>query len=347
MTHRGLNTTNTKPLASSACPVARAAKCSYRDVTGNPSTVLGGSYGVQPVFAGLARADINEGTTGTLAADHLDLASHEFCVCERERLEFVSPRDPRLAFPSLRLNVGGTSNGLARSIDVLHLEWPTEASDLEVAMSVGDGQSEMPTQHANLKVNLQTASDLVVASYAPLERRRPPWLSSPRRSLKRKRDRAIGEAPNNAMGILQSLIADSDLRAYDAQRASKRWGRAYYMLGLPAAVLATIAGAAGLASTAGRIPVAIVALAAAGLATAATFLNSNENKLHSGKLSAAWQELADDVRLAVIQYGQNADRQRTLIDDDFLIRQVIRFNKRKSTLLRGDLNPPPEEPERT
>lgn len=214
-------------------------------------------------------------------------------------------------------------------------------------MSVDDGQSEIPTQHANLTVNLQTASDLVVASYAPLERRRLRWLSSPRRSLKRNRDRAIGQAPNDAMGVLLSLIADSDLRAYGTQRASKRWGRAYYMLGLPAAVLATIAGAAGLASTAGRIPVAIVALAAAGLATAATFLNSNENKQHNSKLSAAWQELADDVRLVVIQYGQAAGRQNNLINDDFLIRQVIRFNKRKSALLRGDLNPPPEGPERT
>ena len=214
-------------------------------------------------------------------------------------------------------------------------------------MSVDNGQPEMPTQHANLTVNLRTASDLVVASYAPLERRRIRWLSSPRRSLKRNRDRAIGQAPNNAMGVLLSLIADSDLRAYDTQRASKRWGRAYYMLGLPAAVLATIAGAAGLASTAGRIPVAIITLTAAGLATAATFLNSNENKQHNTKLSAAWQELADDVRLVVIQYGQAADRQNSLINDDFLIRQVIRFNKRKSALLRGDLNPPPEEPERT
>lgn len=199
-------------------------------------------------------------------------------------------------------------------------------------MSEDDGRPEMPTQHANLNLNLQAASDLVVASYAPLERRRFRWLSSPRRSLRRNRDRAIGQAPKDAMGVLRSLIEDSDLRASDAQRASKRWGRAYYLLGLPAAVLATIAGAAGLASTAGRIPVAIVTLAAAGLATAATFLNSSENKQHNSKLSAAWQELADDVRLALIQAGQAAGKQNSSIDDDFLIRQVVSFNKRKSAL---------------
>jgi hypothetical protein len=168
---------------------------------------------------------------------------------------------------------------------------------------------------------------------------------SPRTRLKRTRDAAIGQAPGDAMAALQSLIADSDLRAYDTLRASKFWGRAYYMLGLPAAVLATIAGATGLATTAGRIPAAIIALIAAGLTTAATFLNSNENRQQSSKLSAAWQELADDVRLAVIQHTE-AEKKREIaatslgpidIDDYNLIRDVVRFNKRKSALLRGDI----------
>jgi hypothetical protein len=103
-------------------------------------------------------------------------------------------------------------------------------------------------------------------------------------------------------------------------------------------VLATIAGAAGLATAAGRIPAAIIALAAAGLATAATFLNSNENKQNNGKLSAAWQELADDVRLTVIKYGRGKDAE--LFNDNNLINDVIYFNKRKSALLRGDLSMP-------
>jgi hypothetical protein len=141
-----------------------------------------------------------------------------------------------------------------------------------------------------------------------------------------------------------SLIADCDLRAYNTNRVGKRWARAYYLLGLPAAVLATIAGAAGLASAAGRIPAAIVALAAAGLATAATFLNSNENKQQNGKLSAAWQELADDVRLAVIRYGRIRAQ---AFAEDALINDVIYFNRRKSALLRGDLAANPERPPRS
>jgi len=173
--------------------------------------------------------------------------------------------------------------------------------------------------------------------------------SSPRKRLKRRLDEAFGEAPDDAMGVLISLIADCDLRAYDSRRASKRWGSAYYFLGLPAAVLATIAGAAGLASTAGRVPAAIIALIAAGLATAATFLNSNENKQQNSKLSAAWQELADDVRLMVVRHGQDLRIKerygQSFLTDSYLIRSVIYFNKRKSALLRGDLASIPEPPQ--
>lgn len=91
-----------------------------------------------------------------------------------------------------------------------------------------------------------------------------------------------------------------------------------------------------------RIPAAIVALIAAGLATAATFLNSNENKQQNLKLSAAWQELADDVRLTVIKYSRAKDEE--LSRYDYLIGDVIYFNKRKGALLRGDLASMPERP---
>lgn len=66
------------------------------------------------------------------------------------------------------------------------------------------------------------------------------WHPSPRTRLKRRRDEALGQAPDDAMGVLLSLIADCDLRAFDTLRSGKRWAGAYYLLGLPAAVLATI-----------------------------------------------------------------------------------------------------------
>jgi hypothetical protein len=199
-------------------------------------------------------------------------------------------------------------------------------------------QSEMPSPRAEMKFNIDTASEIVAASYSGVENREHHWFSNPRRRLKRLRDTAIGQAPNDAMGVLRSLIADCDLHAYNTRSAGKWWGRAYYLLGLPAAVLATIAGAAALLSTAGRIPAAIIALISAGLTTAVTFLNSNENKQYNIRFSAAWQQLADEARLVVIEYGNMVDNFSNTNKNDFLIQQVIYLNRKKSALLRGDLS---------
>lgn len=223
-------------------------------------------------------------------------------------------------------------------------------------MSINEGgQAENITDAASLSMylnpELPPTSRLVIDSYAPAQAREFRWLSSPRRTLKRKVKEAIGQAPEDAMTALRALLAEFDLRAYETQQASKRWSSAYYMLGLPAAVLTTIAGAAGLASTAGRIPAAIVALVAAGLTTAATFLNkSNENMQRNRKLSAAWQELADGVRAVLIQYGQDMrqyhnDDARSTEAANSLLKSVVYFNKRKSALLRGDPAPISEEPQ--
>lgn len=215
-------------------------------------------------------------------------------------------------------------------------------------MTTSDGESteEPSVIHDGVNptsINRLVLGDTVIgSSRTEVRQRHLFWRSNPRKRLKRRRDESLGEAPDDATGVLLSLIADCDLRAFDTLRSSKRWSSAYYLLGLPAAVLATISGASGLASTAGRIPAAIIALIAAGLATAATFLNSNENKQRNNKLSAAWQELADDVRLVVIQHAQDTGKEGDFYGYNPLIRDVIRFNKRKSALLRGDIASAPE-----
>jgi hypothetical protein len=194
----------------------------------------------------------------------------------------------------------------------------------------------MPSSRAEMKFNVNAATEIIAESYSGSRGHRR--FSNPRRQLKRLRDTAIGQAPNDAMGVLRSLIADCDLHAYNTRSAGKWWGRAYYLLGLPAAVLATIAGAAALVSTAGRIPAAFIALISAGLTTAVTFLNSNQNKQDNIKFSAAWQQLADEARLVVVEYGNMVDDFSNTKKNDFLIQQVIYLNKKKSALLRGDLS---------
>lgn len=124
---------------------------------------------------------------------------------------------------------------------------------------------------------------------------------------KRVKD-ALGTTPDKPLGALVQLVAEADLCAFDLRRGSLWWSRAYYLLGAPAAVLATIAGAIGLADAASRFTAAIIALVAAGLTAAATFLNSQENSKTSKQLSAAWQELADEARIMLLQYAQKMSR---------------------------------------
>lgn len=168
---------------------------------------------------------------------------------------------------------------------------------------------------------------------------------SPRRQLRKTLRDAIGTTPDDIATAFRSLIAEGDLNAFDARRASHWWGRAYYLLGLPAAVLAAVAGATGLISAAGRVSAAIIALVAAGLTAAATFLNSDDNQ-KSNIVSAAWSELADDARLQHLSYSQSVKKledpsDNTALADEYW-KYVLSLHKRKGRLLRGDPAVPEE-----
>lgn len=58
-----------------------------------------------------------------------------------------------------------------------------------------------------------------------LQERTSLW-QSPRARLKKRLREAIGTAPDEPLGVLESLMAHADLSAFDARRASSRWGRA-------------------------------------------------------------------------------------------------------------------------
>lgn len=78
---------------------------------------------------------------------------------------------------------------------------------------------------------------------------------------------------------------------------ARAWSRLYFSVGLPAAILAAVAGATALASTAGRVPAGIIALVSAGLTAAATFLDSATRQTSYENLAAGWQVLAVDAGL--------------------------------------------------
>jgi hypothetical protein len=170
--------------------------------------------------------------------------------------------------------------------------------------------------------------------------------------------KALGDAadkektPDRLESAYKQLIAQSDLNSFDAWRASRWWGRTYFILGLPAAVMSGVAGAVGLANTAGRIPAAIIALAAAGLTAAVTFLHSEINQQRNSITGAAWCLLGDDTRLHLLQYymeRQAKGSQNSAPDTkDWRIawEVVSELHQRKAGLLRGEISLPADYPTR-
>jgi hypothetical protein len=115
-----------------------------------------------------------------------------------------------------------------------------------------------------------------------------------------------GEQPSGLAGELQELIRNAKDRGSTAQHWARFWQVVDIFFGLAAAVLAAIAGAAGLATAAGRVPAAILALSAAGLAAANQFLSSGERYERNRRRRNAWQALELDARVEQAKVGDPA-----------------------------------------
>jgi hypothetical protein len=74
------------------------------------------------------------------------------------------------------------------------------------------------------------------------------------------------------------------------------WSRVSLVIGLPAAILAAVAGVTALASTAGRIPAGILAIASAGLGSAAAFLDSQGRQEKPDRLSRGFRLCLSNVK---------------------------------------------------
>jgi hypothetical protein len=94
---------------------------------------------------------------------------------------------------------------------------------------------------------------------------------------------------------LDKIIDDAGQRATSMRFYVKLWQRVDITFGLLVTTLAAAAGVAGLASTAGRVPAAIVALCAAGFAAANKFLDSGKRFQKNRKRMNAWDALKWDA----------------------------------------------------
>ena len=164
------------------------------------------------------------------------------------------------------------------------------------------------------------------------------YRRSPIRALRKQIQEQLGRSAETIDTALQVLVAECDLRAYEWRNASAWWGRAYYLLGAPAALLATVAGA--LSDAVPPFVISVLALASAGLTTLATFLNTNANRDRDLELSAAWSELADSVRVSLLNYAAERCVADAVADAGVrhkYSRIIVETHAHKAKLLRGEI----------
>jgi hypothetical protein len=102
-------------------------------------------------------------------------------------------------------------------------------------------------------------------------------------------------------GFVRSMVeleaeAERQSRIYAGR--SRIYGSLYYLFGLPAAILAAIAGATALASTTGRVAAGIIALTSSALSAAVVFLDSGKQRDRSGRTRAYWDDLYNEIHVA-------------------------------------------------
>jgi hypothetical protein len=139
----------------------------------------------------------------------------------------------------------------------------------------------------------------------------------------------VKEAQDLAYGSISVIMRECEKAASVHREMAKRWSRVYMAIGLPAAVLAAIAGVSALISTAGRIPAGIIAILSAGLGSAAAFLDSQGRQQKHERLAMEFEAL----RLECIGYAGFE-----LFDEEWLKthfpQEIVRLRKKCASLLK-------------
>jgi hypothetical protein len=104
-----------------------------------------------------------------------------------------------------------------------------------------------------------------------------------------------------------------------ADRRAHLWATIDIVLGLPAALLAAVSGAAGLANSDARVPAAFLALVAAGLSAGAGFLRSDTRRIANKRSRQAWAAVEAEAILVLthhlyLDHEALAQALRTLFD---------------------------------
>jgi hypothetical protein len=94
------------------------------------------------------------------------------------------------------------------------------------------------------------------------------------------------------------LEAEAERQSLIYARRARFYSSLYYAFGLPAAILAAIAGATALASTTGRITAGIIALTSSALSAAVVFLDSGKQRDRSIQTRTYWDDLYNEIHVA-------------------------------------------------
>jgi hypothetical protein len=157
--------------------------------------------------------------------------------------------------------------------------------------------------------------------------------------------RATGDPGSEDLQLLhlrkevERLIAEAAAGARRAARRSRMWNGVFLTLGFPAAVLAGVSGATGLASVDARIPAAFLALTSAAVAAGGAFLRSDERQMTNLRRRYAWQELEMEARLVLAREAHMGTEElhaalRRLLDQ--------RRSVPSSALVLSELQPAPQ-----
>jgi hypothetical protein len=98
---------------------------------------------------------------------------------------------------------------------------------------------------------------------------------------------------------LDRIIADARNGASWHEVHQARWALIHYSLGIPASLLAGVAGGAALVSATNRVFAGFVALASAGVGSVAVTLDSRNHQQRHRNLAAGWSALERDVEFII------------------------------------------------